>query len=107
LFENEERAEIGTLYKIKGKEEAVMRGFEIVAPKLTEFIRKAKNSSPNNEAFIYCFRGGMRSNSFAWLLSTAGLRSRIMNGGYKAFRNHVLNYFGEPKKIILLGGATG
>lgn len=107
LFENAERAEIGTLYKIKGKEEAVMRGFEIVAPKLAEFIKKAKSNSTNNEAFVYCFRGGMRSNSFAWLLNTAGLKTKIMEGGYKAFRNYALKYFNEPQKIMLLGGATG
>lgn len=107
LFENEERAEIGTLYKLRGKNDAVMRGFEIVAPKLTEFIRKTKVDSKGDQAFVYCFRGGMRSNSFAWLLNTAGLQARIMNGGYKAYRNYVLNYFEEPKKIVLLGGATG
>ncbi len=94
--------------KIKGKEEAVMRGFEIVAPKLTEFIKKAKDDPKGNgEAFVYCFRGGMRSNSFAWLLNTAGLRSGILRGGYKAFRNYLINYFSIPKKIVLLGGATG
>ncbi len=107
LFEDTERAEIGTLYKIKGKEEAVMRGLEIVSPKLSDFIRKTKNSSQNKDVFVYCFRGGMRSNSFGWLINISGLKSIIMNGGYKAYRNHVLNYFEKPHKLILLGGATG
>src|SRR4051812_12678490 len=73
LFEDMERAEIGTLYKQKGKEEAVLRGFEIVSPKLADFIRKTKEQTPSKEVFVYCFRGGMRSNSFGWLLNTGGL----------------------------------
>jgi tRNA 2-selenouridine synthase len=107
LFDDLERAEIGTLYKSKGKEDAVMRGFEIVSPKLTEFIIEAKNNSKNKGVLVYCFRGGMRSNSFGWLLNTAGLETRIMEGGYKAYRNHVLKRFSEKYKILLLGGATG
>jgi tRNA 2-selenouridine synthase len=107
LFDDMERAEIGTLYKSKGKEEAVMRGLEIVSPKLTEFILQTKKNTQNTGVMVYCFRGGMRSNSFGWLLNTAGLQSRILEGGYKAYRNRVLKQFGEPYKLILLGGATG
>ena len=43
LFDDMERAEIGTLYKAKGKENAIMRGLEIVSPKLTDYINKTKN----------------------------------------------------------------
>lgn len=107
LFEDVERAEIGTLYKIKGKEEAVMRGLEIVSPKLSDFIRKVKSESHEKEVFVYCFRGGMRSNSFGWLINISGLKSLILTGGYKAYRSHVLKYFETPHRLILLGGATG
>lgn len=107
LFDDMERAEIGTLYKQNGKEDAVLRGFELVAPKLAEFIREAKSNSAHKDIFVYCFRGGMRSNSFAWLMNTAGLRARILKGGYKSFRHFVLKSFETPRKLILLGGATG
>lgn len=107
LFDDLERAEIGTLYKAKGRENAIMRGLEIVSPKLTDFIKEVKKSSSDNRVFVYCFRGGMRSNSFGWLLNTAGLESIIMEGGYKAYRNHVLNHFKNAYNLILLGGATG
>lgn len=107
LFDDLERSEIGTLYKAKGKEEAVMKGLEIVSPKLTEFIKQTKNSTNINEVYVYCFRGGMRSNSFGWLLNTAGLKVKIMQGGYKAYRNFVLENFSAPYQLILLGGATG
>lgn len=107
LFDDLERAEIGTLYKLKGKEDAVMRGLEIVSPKLTNFINEAKKNTQNKSVLIYCFRGGMRSNSFGWLMNTAGLDAVIMQGGYKAYRNHVLKQFEKEYKLLLLGGATG
>jgi len=107
LFENSERAEIGTLYKQQGKETAVTRGLEIVSPKMVPFINQVKALCKNKKIFVYCFRGGMRSNSFAWLMNTSGFQSHILEGGYKAYRNHVLNYFTIEKKIILLGGKTG
>ncbi len=107
LFEDFERAEIGTLYKQQGKDTAINRGLEIVSPKMILFVNQVKALSKNKKAFIYCFRGGMRSNSFAWLMNTSGLDTCIMQGGYKAFRNYVLEYFERNRKIILLGGKTG
>ncbi|HWY10551.1 MAG TPA: tRNA 2-selenouridine(34) synthase MnmH [Bacteroidia bacterium] len=107
LFDDMERAEIGTLYKAKGKEDAIMRGLEIVSPKLTEYIKQTKNKTQNTRVMVYCFRGGMRSNSFGWLLNTAGLQCQILEGGYKAYRNFVLKKFEQPYKLMLLGGATG
>ena len=51
LFEDVERAEIGTLYKQKGKEIAVNRGLEIVSPKLVPFVNQVKSLSKNKKAF--------------------------------------------------------
>ncbi len=107
LFENSERAEIGTLYKQQGKEVAVTRGLEIVSPKLVVFVNQVKELSKNKKVFVYCFRGGMRSNSFAWLMNTSGLNAYILEGGYKKYRNYVLDYFKLEKKLIVLGGMTG
>lgn len=107
LFEDAERAEIGTLYKRQGKDTAVTRGLEIVSPKMVSFVSQAKELSKNNSAFVYCFRGGMRSNSFSWLLNTSGMKTSILKGGYKIYRRHVLSFFEIEKKLILLGGKTG
>lgn len=107
LFENTERAEIGTLYKQQGKETAITRGLEIVSPKMVPFVNQVKALSKNKKVFVYCFRGGMRSNSFAWLMNTSGIDACILQGGYKAYRTHVLNYFTIEKQIVLLGGKTG
>jgi tRNA 2-selenouridine synthase len=107
LFENEERAEIGTLYKQQGKEKAINRGLEIVKPKKPKFIERINQLTLNKSVFVYCFRGGMRSNSFAWFLNSFGYDAKILKGGYKAFRNFVLSEFNKHRKIILLGGKTG
>jgi tRNA 2-selenouridine synthase len=107
LFEDIERAEIGTLFKQQGKDTAVTRGLEIVSPKMVGFVNQVRSLSKNKNVFVYCFRGGMRSNSFAWLMNTSGLNARILKGGYKSYRNHVLHYFMQPQQLILLGGHTG
>lgn len=107
LFEDIERAEIGTLYKQQGKEIAVQRGLELVSPKLVSFVQQVKSLAQKQTVYVYCFRGGMRSNSFAWLMQTAGLEALVLAGGYKAFRNHVLATFEQQRHWVLLGGNTG
>lgn len=107
LFDNAERAEIGTLYKQTGKDAAVTRGLEIVSPKLILFVNQVKALAPARKVFVYCARGGMRSNSFAWLMDTAGLQAYVLAGGYKKYRNHVLDFFSRDRKLIVLGGMTG
>lgn len=107
LFENTERAEIGTLFKEQGKDVAVAKGLEFVSPKMTHFVDRVKSLSSNKLVYVYCFRGGMRSNSFAWLMNTAGLKAFVLKGGYKAYRNFVLNDFTLKRNFILIGGKTG
>lgn len=107
LFEDAERAEIGILYKQQGKDAAVNRGLEIVSPKMVQFVNDVKAICKNKKVFVYCFRGGMRSNSFAWLLNTSGMQAKLLQGGYKAYRNWVLASFANPKKFIIIGGNTG
>ena len=108
LFDNDERAQVGTRYKQAGKDHAVLMGLEFVGPKLADFVKQAKKLNPQNrEVLVHCWRGGMRSGSFAWLLDTAGLTASTLVGGYKAYRNRVLDSFAEPRNLIILGGKTG
>jgi tRNA 2-selenouridine synthase SelU len=100
LFEDAERSEIGTLYKQQGKDIAVGRGLEIVSPKMVAFVNQVRELAIDKKVFVYCSRGGMRSSSFAWLMNTAGLDAKILKGGYKSFRNHLINYFKIPKKLV-------
>jgi tRNA 2-selenouridine synthase len=107
LFENEERAKVGTRYKQVGKDSAVLLGLEIVGPKLASFVKKTNKIAPNKKVLVHCWRGGMRSGSFAWLLETAGFEVFTLKGGYKAYRNLVLDLFEKLFNLVILGGKTG
>ena len=107
LFSNDERAQIGTCYKQKSRELAVELGFDLAGPKFGEMIRTAKAIAPSKTVRIHCWRGGMRSQSVAWMLNIAGFRTATLNGGYKAFRRWVRDTVATSKKVILLGGMTG
>ncbi|TKG92837.1 tRNA 2-selenouridine(34) synthase MnmH [Puteibacter caeruleilacunae] len=105
LFTNDERAEVGTLYKKKGKDQAVIRGLQFVGPKMADFVIAAKKIG--GPLYLHCWRGGMRSSSMAWLLQSAGLEVYVLKGGYKAWRNHHRELIKENLKLLILGGPTG
>ncbi len=108
LFSDEERVFIGTLYIQQGRKEAMKKGFDFVGPKMRGFIEKTEEiKGDNNPVLVHCWRGGMRSSSVAHLLDLYGFNTFTLQKGYKAFRNWVLNSFGIPKKLIVLGGKTG
>ena len=106
LFSDDERAEVGTIYTKKSKTESVRRGLEIVGPKLSDFIAFAL-SLKSKELLIHCWRGGMRSSSMAWLFETVDIECDTLIGGYKSYRNYILDSLNVPLNIVLLGGYTG
>jgi len=108
LFTNEERAEVGTLYKKKGHEFAFLKGLEFVGLKMADYVRLANKLVPEKKIFIHCWRGGQRSASLAWLLEMSGFDVQLITGGYKAYRQFIHQQFEEVKqKFIVLGGPTG
>jgi len=108
LFTDEERAVVGTAYKKESKEKAIEIGFEYVKPKLSQFITKSFEIAPNKEVAIHCWRGGMRSNAFAdHLVENGFTKVYVIEKGYKAFRNYVLQFFEHPFNFKILGGYTG
>ncbi|MEZ4903946.1 MAG: tRNA 2-selenouridine(34) synthase MnmH [Spirosomataceae bacterium] len=107
LFDNEGRAKVGTCYKQLGREAAVRLGLTLVGPHLADFVAQADAIAPNREVLVHCWRGGMRSGSFSTLLRAAGYTVYTLEGGYKAYRNHVLSAFEQSRPIIILGGKTG
>ena len=107
IFNNEERAKVGTSYKQEGKEQAIELGLEIVGPKLANWVKMAKKLAVDNTILVHCWRGGMRSGSMSWLFETAGLKVKTLVGGYKAYRNYVISEFDRKIPFIVLGGKTG
>jgi len=108
LFNNDERAQVGTVYKQKSKEAAIELGYVIVEPKLTYYIEEALKIAPNKVIAIHCWRGGMRSQSFAQHLHDNGfVKVYVIEKGYKAFRNFALSFFENNFTLKIIGGYTG
>jgi tRNA 2-selenouridine synthase len=114
IFTDDERAEIGTLYKQRGKEKAVERGLQVVAPKLPAIYQTIKNEAsrnPNKQMVVYCARGGMRSKSIVQTMNMLGLHCFQLDGGIRSYRKKIeetfTHYENSPKKIIVLEGHTG
>ena len=107
LLSNADRHEVGIIYKSAGRQAAVLEGFTRVGPRFHDIIRKGMELTGGKDVFIYCWRGGMRSNITAWLLQMAGLRVTLLRGGYKSFRRKILEELDRPRSIVVLGGKTG
>jgi len=108
LFNNDERAVVGTVYKKQGKQTAIDLGLTIVGPKLADFAVQARSyASGEHSVKVHCWRGGMRSEAMAWLLNFSGLSATTLRGGYKAFRRWCLGILELPYRFTILGGLTG
>jgi tRNA 2-selenouridine synthase len=107
VFDDQERARVGTAYKQRSKAEAMEIGLDIVGPKMSGFVKSAKEIAVEGEVLIHCWRGGMRSASMGWLLETSGLKVTLLTGGYKAYRNHVREHLASGRRFVILGGFTG
>lgn len=108
LFSNEERADVGTVYKKMTKEKAIELGYKYVTPKLQWFLEQSTMVAKNGPIAVHCWRGGMRSQSFAKHLADNGFtKVYLIEGGYKAYRNYVLDFFEQQLKLHILGGYSG
>lgn len=107
LFNNEERKIVGTLYKQQSKNEAVLAGLEIAGKKMADLVRAVQPLVKDNKIYLHCWRGGMRSSSMAWLLNLFGYQVYVLKGGYKAYRQTVLDTLAFNFRFVVLGGRTG
>ncbi len=107
IFSNEERVQVGTTYKQKSREAAILLGFDLTGPKWSGFIKQALKNAPEKKILVHCWRGGMRSGAMAWALNLYGFEVFLLEGGYKRYRNWVLDQFKERYSILVLGGMTG
>jgi tRNA 2-selenouridine synthase len=108
LFDDAERAEIGTTYKQISAQAAKERGLEIVSAKLPAFIRSFAEI-PGKKA-VFCWRGGMRSKTTATVLSLMGIHAYRIAGGYRAYRKwvvEILESFDFAPPSVVLHGNTG
>ena len=107
LFTNEERVVVGTIYKKQSPEKALLKGLEFTGKKMAAYIKMARKIAPDKKLIVHCWRGGKRSGSMAWLLDLAGFDVVTIEGGYKAYRSYVHDFFEKPFQFKVLGGKTG
>ena len=107
LFTDEERARVGIRYKNSGRDFAVKLGLQIVGPKLSWYAEEAQRLAPERKVLLHCWRGGMRSESLAWLLHMSGFEVQLLEGGYKVYRSYIREQLTKPANLLVLGGLTG
>lgn len=109
LFDDAERAYIGTLYHTQGREKALLEGVSIASLKLKDMISFFANLK-ENQVIIYCYRGGMRSESVVSFCNSVGFSFYKLDGGYKAYRQYIREYLGEfvfSMPVFTLYGLAG
>lgn len=113
LLMDAERQEVGTIHKYRGREAAIDRGHALVAGK-TRAARIAAWThflGEHQDAWLYCWRGGMRSRIAQDWLQRAGITAPRVEGGFKRLRQACLDTLEEArteaKQWLILGGRTG
>jgi len=121
LFTDDERKVVGTAYKQQSREAAIKIGLDFFAPKMRTMLEEIESGVDSRQSvastgnglqtskalLIYCWRGGMRSAGVAWLMDLYGFKVCTLVGGYKRFRNYVLETFKLAFQFNILGGYTG
>jgi tRNA 2-selenouridine synthase len=107
LFDDRERETVGVTYKKEGRFSAIIKGLELTGPSMNLKLQEAHNSATKGKLLVHCWRGGMRSEAMAWLFSLGDIKTEVLYGGYKSFRQCVLSSLSEQRKMIILGGMTG
>lgn len=92
VLDDDERREVGTEYKQVAAFEARKRGAAMVARNIARHLEQHAGGLPRTwQPLVYCWRGGQRSGSLAWMLDQIGFRVQVLDGGYKAFRRLVID----------------
>ena len=113
LMEDAEREKVGTCYKQRGQEAAIELGHRLVSGAVKEqrIAAWAAFARANPEGYLYCFRGGLRSQIVQqWLKSEAGIDYPRVVGGYKAMRTFLIDTTEQAVaqcRFVVLGGYTG
>jgi tRNA 2-selenouridine synthase len=107
LLNNEQRAQVGTLFKQEGREAAVLLGYQLLGPSFPQLYARFQAVLGGKLPLFYCWRGGLRSEISATLLHWGGSQVHVIEGGYKSYRTAVQASFANPVKLQIIGGLTG
>lgn len=111
VLDDDQRAEVGTLYAQVSPFEARRKGAALVARNVAAHLETALSDKPKGfKPLVYCWRGGMRSNSFAIILASVGWRTCVIDGGYRTWRRAVIEgieRIAPGLTLIVVDGQTG
>lgn len=111
VLDNDERARIGTLHKQESAFEAKKAGAALVSRNIARHLETVLADRPRDfRPLVYCWRGGNRSGAFTTVLRAIGWNACQLEGGYKAFRRHViaeLETLPERLDFRVICGPTG
>lgn len=112
LMTDEERARVGTCYKQQGQHAAIELGHQLVSGAVKEqrvaaWVDFARHYP---RGYLYCWRGGLRSEICQQWMREAGCDYPRIGGGYKAMRRFLIDEFERicaRQPLLILGGRTG
>lgn len=111
VLDNEERAEVGTIYVQESPFKARKLGAAMVFRNAASHIEQSLSHHEGSwKPLVYCWRGGQRSGSFTWMLQQIGWRAEVVQGGYQSYRrlvNAALYQTALPHRLVALDGYTG
>ncbi len=112
LMSDDERAEVGTCYKDKGQQAALALGHSLVHGEVKDKRVAAWQGFAHQhpKGYLYCFRGGLRSQISQQWLAEAGTDYPRILGGYKAMRRFLIDELESSiakSNFVLVSGATG
>lgn len=113
LMTDQQRHLVGLCYKEKGQQKAIELGHELLDSRARQQLVNAWKKYADfhaNDCYMYCFRGGLRSKTSQQWLSQAGTDLAIVDGGYKAMRQYLIEQtesIAENQDFKVLTGYTG
>ncbi|MBS1189050.1 MAG: Rhodanese-like protein [Rhodocyclaceae bacterium] len=91
VLDNDQRAQVGTIYKQVSPFEAKKIGAALVAENIGHHLREHFLDRPKGwSPLVYCWRGGNRSGAMVTVLRSVGWKAAQLSGGYKAYRQQVV-----------------
>lgn len=108
VLTNEQREEVGKIY-VKDVFKARKIGAQFITENIGQILKKL-NLNKKDKILLYCWRGGLRSQSLYIVLKSIGYNVTILEKGYKSYRKYINNFFNneiQKYDFNILSGLTG
>ncbi|TXS95205.1 tRNA 2-selenouridine(34) synthase MnmH [Parahaliea maris] len=112
LMTDAERARVGTCYKREGQQAAIELGHQLVSgatreARLQQWLDFAR---AHPDGYLFCWRGGLRSQTVQQWLQDSGIEYPRVLGGYKAMRRFLIDTTERvlaAAPLVVIAGRTG